>query len=86
MKVASASGNLKGTFKRFLRDTAGSTRVCVTKMSKRNSTVGSETMLEQENIQLRARIQELETRCAKLEGNTGKEAEGPPPKTNKKQA
>ena len=41
--------------------------VCATEFSKRSSVVGNESALEQENIQLGARVHELELKCAKLE-------------------
>ena len=68
-KVASTSENLKGAYKRFLRDAAGKAGVCVTEISKKNSYVGSETILKQENIQLKTCIQELEAKCTKLESS-----------------
>ena len=64
-KIASASGNLKGTYKRYLRDAAGNSRACVTELSKRNSSASSEATLEQENLQLKAWIYELEAKCSK---------------------
>ena len=68
-KIASVSGNLKGTFKHFLREAAGNSHAYVTKLSKRNSTATSEIALEQENLQLRAKTYELELKCAKLGGS-----------------
>lgn len=79
-KVASASGNLKGTYKRFLREAAGNSKACVTEISKRNSSASSEAALEQENLQLKARIFELESKCAKLESNARVTQPSPKPK------
>lgn len=59
-------------------------RVCVTEMSKRNSAVDCETILEQENIQLRARIQDLEARYAKLESSAQMMSGWSSPKCSKK--
>ena len=84
-KVASASGNLKGTYKRFLKEAAGNSRACVTELSKRNSSASSEVALEQENLQLKARILELESKCSKLEGNArGTQTSPTPSKSAKK--
>ena len=50
-------------------DAARNTMVCAIEFSKRSSVVGNESALEQKNIQLGARIHELELKCAKLEGS-----------------
>lgn len=61
-------------------------RVCIAEMTKRNSAAGNEITLEQENLQLRARIHQLEERYAKLEEKKSMEEDKPPPKKTRKAA
>lgn len=56
-KYAATSGNLKGTHKRFQRDAAGNSQVCVTEMTSWNTTAGNEAAPVQKNMQHIARIQ-----------------------------
>lgn len=55
-------------------------------MTKRNSAAENEITLEQENLQLRARIHQLEERYAKLEEKKSMEEDKPPPKKTRKAA
>ena len=46
-KIASTSGNLKGTYVRRLRNRAGETQANGTELAKRTTVAGSEVALEQ---------------------------------------
>ena len=52
-----AASNLKGTYVRRLRDDAGKARASATELAKRTTVADAQIALEQENLQLRAKLQ-----------------------------
>lgn len=66
-KLAAKSKNLKGTYKRYLREGAGIQTAAVTELAKRVNATGNSTMLEQENLRLRSKLFESEQKIAKME-------------------
>ena len=75
-RVAAASGNLNGTYVRRLRDDAGKARASATELVKRTSAAGANVALEQEILQLKARLQQATEENAELKKR------GPHPETN----
>ena len=65
-QMASTSNNLKGTYVRRLRDDAGKARANVTELAKRATVTGAQIALEQENLQLRAKLQQANEEIAEL--------------------
>ena len=59
-QMAATAGNLKGTYVRRLRDDADKARANATELAKRTTVAGAQTALEQENLQLRARLEKAE--------------------------
>ena len=75
-RIAATSGNLKGTYVRRLRDDDGKARASATELVKRTSAAGANVALEQEILQLRARLQQATEENAELKKR------GPLPETN----
>ena len=72
-RIAVTSGNLKGTYIRRLRDDAGKARASATELAKRTTAAGAQVALEQENLQLRVRLQQAMEEITELrEGRTPK--------------
>ena len=65
-RIAAKSGNLKGTYVRRLRDDARKARASDTELVKRTSAAGANVALEQEILQLRARLQQASEENAEL--------------------
>ena len=65
-RVAATSGNLKDTYVRRLRDDAGKVRANAIELAKRTDTTAAMAALEQENIQLRARLQKADQEIESL--------------------
>ena len=59
-QMAATARNLKGTYVRRLRDDAGKARANAIELAKRTDTTAAMAALEQENIQLRARLQKAD--------------------------
>ena len=72
-RIAVTSGNLKGIYIRRLRDDAGKARASATELAKRTTAAGAQVALEQENLQLRVRLQQAMEEITELrEGRTPK--------------
>lgn len=65
-QMASTANNLKGTYVRRLRDDADKARPNATELAKRTTSAGAQIALEQENLQLRAKLQKAEEEIAEL--------------------
>ena len=74
-RIAATSGNLKSTYIRRLRDDAEKARAGAKELAKRTSAAGAQVALEQENLQLRARLQQA------MEENIELKKRGPHPET-----
>lgn len=78
-QIAATAGNLKGTYVRRLRDDARKARASATKLAKRTTAVGAQVALEQENLQLRARLEKANQEIEELRGrkhHSGKDEDG----------
>ena len=62
-----AARNLKGNFKRYIREIAGMQKAAATELTKKINVSSDAARLEQENIQLRVRLHELEERLERME-------------------
>lgn len=58
--MVAISKNLKGTYKRYIREGAGIQTAAATKLAKRVNATGNLAELKQENIRLRAKLHTLE--------------------------
>ena len=65
-QMASTANNFKGTYVRRLRDDADKARANATELAKRTTMVGAQIALEQENLQLRAKLQQVNEEIAEL--------------------
>ena len=61
-----SSSNFKVTYKRRLREAAGKVRENATELANRTTAAGREVTLEQENLRLRAELQQAEARITEL--------------------
>ena len=65
-QMAPTANNLKGTYVRRLRDDAGKGRANATELPKRTTAAGTQIVQKQENLQLRARLQQVSEEIAEL--------------------
>lgn len=59
-KIAARFKNLKGIYKRYIREGAGVQTAATIELAKRANACGSYLNLEQENTRLRVRLHDLE--------------------------
>ena len=65
-QMASTANNLSGPYVRRLRDNAGKARANATELAKRTKVAGAQIALEQENLQLRAKLEQATEEIAEL--------------------
>ena len=71
-----SSSNFKVTYKRRLREAARKVRENANELAKRTTVTGREVTLEQENLRLRAELQQAEARITELSKVATKTASG----------